>query len=110
MVEDNPDTALTSALLIRSMGHEVVTAESGLAAGKLARMFRPELVFVDLVLPDMDGCDVAKELISELGSAAKVYIVTAYSDDRARRRAKEAGCSDYFLKPLSTMILESLLR
>ena len=109
LVDDNPDGVMMNALLISSMGHEVEIADSGLAAHEVARRFRPEFVFLDLVLPDVDGCDLAKDLIAELGPAVKVYIVTGYPDDRARQRAREAGCGDYFVKPLDSKILERLL-
>lgn len=98
-----------NALLIRSMGHEVVTAENGLAAEKIARTFRPDVAFVDLILPDVDGCDLAKDLLNELGPEFRVYILTGHPDDRARQRSREAGCGDYFLKPLNASVLERLL-
>ena len=109
LVDEHSDAVMMNALLIRSMGHEVVFAQSGLAAEKLAARFRPEIVFVDLVLPDVDGCDLARDLIAELGPQAKVFILTAYADERARQRAREAGCGDYLLKPLDATILERLL-
>ena len=109
VVDDNPDDTMTNALLIRAMGHEVVTAENAVAAERLARKFRPEIIFMDLVLPDADGCRLAFDLISELGSGVKVYILTAYVDDRAERRALEAGCGAYLVKPLDPKVLEAIL-
>ena len=109
VVDDNPDDTMMNALLIRSMGHEVVTAHNAAAAEKLVRMFRPEIIFLDMVLPDADGCHLASELISALGSAVKVFILTAYVDDRAERRALEAGCGAYLVKPLEPKALETLL-
>jgi CheY-like chemotaxis protein len=109
VVDDNPDDTMMNALLIRSLGHEVVTAHNAVAAEKLARTFQPEIVFMDLVLPDADGCHLASELISELGSGLKVYILTAYVDDRAERRALEAGCRAYLVKPLDPKDLELIL-
>ena len=109
VVDDNPDDTLMNALLIRAMGHEVVTAQDAAAAEKLVRTFRPEVIFLDMVLPDADGCHLASELISTLGSAVRVYILTAYVDDRAERRALEAGCGAYLIKPLDPKVLETLL-
>jgi len=109
LVDDNADDTMMNALLLRSMGHEVVTAQNAVAAEKLVQRFRPEIMFVDLVMPDADGCDLAKELMAKLGTAAKVYILTAYVDDRAERRALEAGCSAYLVKPLDPKVLEKLL-
>jgi DNA-binding response OmpR family regulator len=97
------------ALLIRSMGHQVETAHSGRAAERIARSFRPEFIFLDLVLPDIDGCDLANDLIALLDHPVKVYIITGYPDDPSRQRAREAGCEDYFVKPVSGEVLERLL-
>jgi DNA-binding response OmpR family regulator len=109
LVDDNRDGIMMNALFIRSIGHEVVTAESGKAAQEMARTFRPDFVFVDLVLPDIDGCDLAKDLINAVGDRAKVYILTGHPDDRSRQRAREAGCEDYFVKPLEPAVFERLL-
>ena len=109
VVDDNPDDTMMNALLIRSMGHEVVTAHNASTAEKLVRTYRPEVIFLDMVLPDADGCHLASELISALGSAVKIYILTAYVDDRAERRALEAGCGAYLVKPLDPKVLQTLL-
>jgi CheY-like chemotaxis protein len=108
-VDDNRDGAMMNSLLVESMGHVVQIAETGAAALRIARGLRPDIIFVDLVLPDIDGCDLAQDLIAELGPAVKVYILTGYPDDPSRVRAREAGCEDYFLKPLKVEVLESLL-
>jgi CheY-like chemotaxis protein len=109
VVDDNPDDTMMNALLIKSMGHEVATAQNAAAAEKLVHRFRPEIILLDMVLPDADGCHLASGLISALGSAVKVYILTAYVDDRAERRAMEAGCVAYLVKPLDPKVLEAIL-
>jgi DNA-binding response OmpR family regulator len=108
-VDDNRDAAMMNALLVESMGHVVHVAETGAAAMGMARAFRPDVAFLDLVLPDIDGCDLATDLIADLGPAVKVYILTGYPDDASRVRARLAGCEDYFLKPLDVEVLERLL-
>lgn len=109
IVDDNPDAASMYALLLRSMGHIVETAANGVQAERLVRHFHPDVAFVDLVLPDIDGCDLARHLVAEFGAAVKVYIITGHPDDPSRQRAREAGCKDYFVKPLAGQVLERLL-
>jgi CheY-like chemotaxis protein len=91
LIDDHPDGLMMNTLFIRSLGHEVQIAETGLAAEELVRSFRPDLVFVDLVLPDIDGCDLARGLASKLGGGAKIYILTGYDDVDARQRARKLG-------------------
>ena len=98
------------ALLLRDMGFEVRTATSGSAAIEVARDFTPEFVLLDIVLPDVDGCDLATDLRGLPGlDRAKIFAITAYDDDAARHRAVQCGCNGYFLKPISPMVLAHLL-
>jgi CheY-like chemotaxis protein len=110
VVDDNPDALSMYALLVRDMGHDVRSAANGFAAMEAARAFAPEVVLLDLVLPDIDGCDLAQDMKSIPGlQAARIFAVTAYNDDMARHRAFEAGCDGYFLKPMDPKVLERLL-
>ena len=62
VVDDNLDCAVTLAKLLRYAGHEVQAAHSGLAALELARTCTPDVVLLDIGLPDMDGLEVARRL------------------------------------------------
>jgi CheY-like chemotaxis protein len=110
LVDDKADGLMLNALLIRSMGHEVKAARSAMEAVDITREFRPDIAFIDLVLPDIDGCQLAKDLIEAFGEDnISVYILTGYPDDRARQRARAAGCTDFLTKPIETAVLERLL-
>lgn len=110
VVDDNPDAARMFALLVQQMGHDVRSAANGSAAMEAARAFAPDLVLLDLVLPDIDGCDLARDMKALPGlHAARIFAVTGYNDELARHRAFESGCDGYFLKPLDPKVLERLL-
>jgi CheY-like chemotaxis protein len=110
VVDDNPDAVASLAMLVRQMGHEVQTAATGAAAMQVARFFRPEVVLLDIVLPDMNGCDLAKDLKALPGLLdTQIFAVTGHADDALRNRAYESGCDGYFLKPLEPKVLERLL-
>lgn len=110
VVDDNLDLARMMAILLRDMGFEVRTAADGAAAREAARAFLPEFVLLDIVLPDVDGCQLGKELRAVPGlDRARIFAITAYDDDAARLRAVQCGCNGYFLKPISPMVLAHLL-
>src|SRR5262249_16648366 len=111
VVDDNADAADGLSELLRSLGHEVSTAQDGFAAIDLARWFQPDLVFLDLAMPGMDGREVAIRLRSEVGlRAAMIVAVTGYGREIDRRLSAEAGFDHHLVKPLEPETVERLLR
>jgi CheY-like chemotaxis protein len=111
IVEDHLDSAHSLAYLLRAMGHAVEYATSGYAAIETARRFRPEFVLLDLGLPGTDGFAVCYQIKRdpELRSS-RVVALTAFSGEASRRRAREAGCEGYLVKPVDTKLIEDLLK
>jgi CheY-like chemotaxis protein len=110
VVEDNPDTVHSFAKLVSQLGHKVEFATNGYAAVDLARSFRPEIVFVDLGLPGLDGHEVARRLRAELGAQVRIIVVTAYGTDEDREASAQAGCEHHLVKPVDPQFIVSLLR
>ena len=99
------------ATLIKTLGHDVQFALTGFAAIRIASSFRPEIVLLDIGLPDTKGDKVAKQIKSERGlENVRIIAITGRSEDEDRRRALAAGCEDYRIKPLDPAVLEQLLR
>jgi len=110
VVDDNLDTAETLRFLLRDMGHEVEFAINGRAALEVSRRFRPDLVFLDLGLPDFDGCELARLMKAEAGAERlRIIALTGRASDEDRQRARDAGCDEFIVKPLDPRFLESLL-
>jgi len=109
VVDDNVDGARSLALLLRNMGHDVSVAHEGRAALELARITQPEVVFLDLVLPDLDGHEIARRLREELGAGIRLFALTGFAADEDRRRSLEAGFDNHLVKPIAPQFLESLL-
>lgn len=110
VVDDNRDAAFSLAVLLRTMGHLTEVALNGDSAIEVARRFRPEIILLDLVLPDCDGCDLARELKGEPGlETVRIFAVTGYGGEEDRRRSMQAGCEAHLLKPVEARVLESLL-
>src|SRR5437868_397701 len=99
VVEDSLDTAQTLTYLLRGDGHLAEFAINGGSALELAKRHRPELIFLDIGLPDYDGVKLAKD-IKRLPGFEKVHIVAITgrnSDDE--QRALDAGCALFLSKP-----------
>jgi two-component system CheB/CheR fusion protein len=110
VVEDNLDSVHSMTLLLRDMGHQVEFAINGYAALDIARRMRPDIVFLDLGLPGMDGFELCQRLKSEVGlEGVRVIVVSGYAQDEYRRRSAEAGCELHLVKPVSPQFLVSLL-
>ncbi len=110
VVDDNLDCAVTLAQLLRCVGHDVQTAHSGLAALELARTCTPDVVLLDIGLPDMDGLEVAPRLRLDLGLTKSLLVaVTGYGHDEDRRRSEDAGFNAHLVKPVDLRELNALL-
>ena len=110
VAEDNRDTMLTLGILLRSEGYEVQLAENGERALAEAGEFRPDVVLLDLGLPDRSGFDVASELSRRYGQDCPVLVaVTARTTAEDRQRAEISGFHHFFSKPYDPQALLLLL-
>ena len=111
VVDDNVDAAEALGELLRDYGHEVATAHDGTQALDHARLHRPDIVLLDISMPEMDGYEVAKRIRSELGLGDALLIaLSGYGEDRHRRLAREAGFDQHVTKPVDASKLEELLK
>jgi two-component system CheB/CheR fusion protein len=109
-VEDDPDSAQTLALLLKLWGYEVAVASDGPNALDATPTFQPDVVFLDLALPRMDGYEVARQLRRLPGMRKALLVaITGYGDEADGRRCKEAGIDCHFLKPAEPAVLRELL-
>lgn len=108
LVEDDPAirTALTRALTER--GHGVRSASTGMAGLQAAVDDRPDLVVLDLGLPDVDGCTLLTMLRAV--SDVPVIVATARDDEAETVRALDAGADDYVVKPFAAAHLDARVR
>jgi len=108
VVDDYADAAESLTMLLQTKGHEVETADCGMKAIERARIFRPQVVLLDIGLPDIDGYETAKRLraLPETKGATLIALSGyAQSDDRDCA----AGFNHHLLKPLNFDELSSLL-
>ena len=101
LVDDNADALEALQRIIEIMGHEVAVALDGKAALEVAARFRPELVVLDIGLPDMDGYEVARRMRAVPGiEDATLVALTGYGQHEDRERARTAGFDHHLLKPV----------
>lgn len=110
VVDDNGDTTETLKMLLEMSGHNVRTAADGHAALEAASEFKPELVLLDIGLPGMNGCEVARCIRAEdWGKQAVLAAVTGWGNAADRKRTREAGFDYHLVKPLTSEQLKQLL-
>ena len=110
VVDDNLDAVHMMATLLRMMGHEVDFAINGFAAIDAARKFKPDIVLLDIGLPDVKGDKIATQLRFEPGLEKTRFIaITGQPLDAVQGRARDAGCEAVYAKPIATEVLEQLL-
>jgi PAS domain S-box-containing protein len=110
VVDDNEDAAKTLSLLLGYMGNSVRTEHNGEAAISAIKEFAPSLMFLDIGLPDFDGCEVCRR-IRQMENGKSVYIValTGWGQEEDRKKSEDAGFDRHVVKPISPEDLTEIL-
>jgi CheY-like chemotaxis protein len=110
IIEDNVDSAHLLGLLLRRLGHQVDAFHDALTGIEGVLVVRPEVVLIDIGLPQIDGFEVARRLRRQFPSDELTLIaLTGYNSDEDRQRARDAGFDRYLTKPVSLADLRSAL-
>ena len=110
VVDDNLDNAESLSMFVRLLGHEVETAHDGLEAIEVAQRFAPDLVFLDIGLPKLDGYEVAQRLRADATcKTACLVAITGWGRDEDNDRAMQAGFDLHLTKPVDPGVLQALL-
>ncbi|QDG49506.1 response regulator [Persicimonas caeni] len=111
VVDDNTDAAASLAMLLRVDGHQVEVAQDGDEAVDLAESFSPQVVLLDIALPDYDGYEVAHRLRQHTSAnSLSLVAVTGYDDASDRRKSDEAGFAYHLVKPINHKRLRQVLQ
>lgn len=81
--------------IVTSQGYEFVEAENGKVALEQYEKEKPDLVLLDIIMPEVDGIEVLKKI----GNKAKVIVISAVGQDKMVEEAKDLGAVDYIVKP-----------
>jgi CheY-like chemotaxis protein len=101
LVEDNEMNRDMLSRRLAKRGFDIVVALDGTSGAALAASERPDVILMDLSLPDLDGCEVTRQIRANPATASiPVIALTAHAMETDRVRAIEAGCQDYDTKPV----------
>ena len=111
VADDSQDGADSLAFLLKAAGHEVHTAYDGRTAITLAEEQRPDVVLLDIGMPEVSGYDVARAIRREAwGRPMRLIALTGWGQAEHRRRSLEVGFDDHLVKPVELDLLENLLQ
>ncbi len=101
VIEDNDQNLYLMTFLLKHHGYDVIQARDGLSGIKTAMETNPDLILLDIQLPEMDGYTVARRIRSESAfGKVPIVAVTSYAMVGDREKSIEAGCTGYIEKPI----------
>ncbi|MEH6534949.1 MAG: response regulator transcription factor [Psychroserpens sp.] len=111
LVDDEPDILEIVGYNLSSQGYQIITAENGVEAVKKAKKEKPQLIILDVMMPEMDGIE-ACQLIRKVPDLSDTIItfLTARGEDYSQMAGFDAGADDYITKPIKPKILVSKVK
>ena len=109
VVDDFDDTRLLLRTWLERRGFRVVEAENGLEAIDQAETEAPDLIIMDMQMPQLDGLSATRRIRNLLNSVP-IVAVSAYGADQFREQALAAGCDEYVSTPFEPATLEGIIR
>src|SRR5579859_6339269 len=110
VVDDNRDGADALGLLLEELGNQVHVTYGGAKALEVATAFRPDLLLVDLVMPDMDGCGLVTRFRQFPAFAqTRIVAITGQKDEEHKTSALKAGCDAVLFKPVALTDMKAVL-
>jgi two-component system, chemotaxis family, CheB/CheR fusion protein len=110
VVDDNSDGADSLAMLLRLDGHDVEIAYNAPGTFEAVQRLRPEAIFLDIGLPQMDGYEIARRLRADpAAKRAHLIALTGYGQEHDRERAREAGFGAHLVKPADIEAVNQIL-
>jgi CheY-like chemotaxis protein len=112
VVDDDPDAGDSLGLVLQLQDHAVRIARNGPAALAAAEELWPDVVLLDLAMPEMTGYEVARRLAQESGTRAKPLLIaiSGYGRDVDRDRSRAEGIDFHLIKPVDLDVLQDLLK
>ncbi|MBC7414705.1 MAG: response regulator [Herminiimonas sp.] len=110
VVDDNMHAAESLSMMLNMIGNQTMTARDGLEALEVAETFRPNVIFLDIGMPKLNGHEVGRRIRQqEWGKDTILIAITGLGTDEDKRRSLEAGLDHHLVKPVSPTVIERLL-
>jgi CheY-like chemotaxis protein len=101
---------MSLAMMLRLMGHEVYTAHDGLEAVRAASQYRPDLILMDMGMPQLNGFDATRRIREQTwGKNVVIVALTGWGQEEDKHKSQAAGCDGHMVKPVDPVALEKLL-
>jgi CheY-like chemotaxis protein len=110
IVDDSETFLMYFSILLRRMGFNVIPADNGMTALKLLRVLMPDIVILDIAMPQMDGITTLRYIKGDMHTTnIPVIIVTVSSDPKYHEECEKLGCSGYLTKPVKVPDIHNML-
>jgi signal transduction histidine kinase len=110
VADDNEDAAASLAMMLEILGNEVRTAQDGREAVDTAAAFRPDMIFLDIGMPRLNGYDACRQIRRQpWGESLFLIALTGWGQDEDKRRSEAAGFDRHLVKPVEPAALQELL-
>ncbi len=110
IVEDDPDLVYVLQRLVGLLGYDTIVAKSGTEAVKTAASKLPDLIILDIMIPEMNGFEVSREIrANKETQGIPIIAVTALTAYKDKQQCFQSGCTDYIPKPLIPTKLASCI-
>jgi len=110
LVDDSETFLMYFSILLRRMGFDIIPADNGVAALKLLRVLMPDVVILDIAMPQMDGITALRHIKGDMHTSnIPVIVVTVSSDPKYHEECEKLGCSGYLTKPVKVPDIHSTL-
>jgi len=110
IADDNADAAESLAGILRSQGHEIAIAADGRRAVELAGTYRPQIIFMDLGMPHLDGLQATRQIRAQpWGKSIFIAALTGWGQPGDRDRSRQAGMDMHLVKPIDLAELANVL-
>jgi two-component system, chemotaxis family, CheB/CheR fusion protein len=109
VVDDNRDAAESFARLIKALGCEAEFVTDPRVAVDTMEHLRPEIIFLDIAMPEINGHELARVLRAKYGWKVRIVAVTAHAEQADRAMSREAGFDAHLAKPVDPDLIESTL-
>jgi len=109
IVEDNDNNLYLIRFILEKSGYEVIAARTGISGVEKAANEKPDLILMDIQLPDINGYEVTRMIrASEIDSKVPIIAITSFAMTGDKEKALESGCTGYIEKPINpeTIVME----
>ncbi|MGY5851551.1 response regulator transcription factor [Salegentibacter sp. F14] len=111
LVDDEPDILEIVGYNLKTEGYQVITAENGADGVKLAKKHKPQLIILDVMMPEMDGIEACEQIRKIAGLEETIItFLTARGEDYSQMAGFDAGADDYITKPIKPKVLVSKVK